>query len=254
MVNIPKITTHTTATRKRRAPGVDFLDEEYRMLIAGPSGSGKTNTLMYMLRKPLVVYDEIYLYTPNTHQELIQDFQKIMQKYSQKFGCEILHVMNPDEILDTTEYPEGGRKIVIFDDLIAASNDVQKKILKHFIDGRHHLISPVYLSQSYHKTPVDVRLNCSHLIVYKPTMNRHRALIASENSFEPELFSRLNPFEFLFLDKTKETCMKNFDEPIRGASPSPRFARGSPEAHRAPLNLERLAPRAPYFKNFFILS
>ena len=226
MVNIPKITTHTTGTRKRRAPGVDFLDEEYRMLIAGPSGSGKTNTLM--LRKPLVVYDEIYLYTPNTHQELIQDFQKIMQKYSQKFGCEILHVMNPDEILDTTEYPEGGRKIVIFDDLIAASNDVQKKILKHFIDGRHHLISPVYLSQSYHKTPVDVRLNCSHLIVYKPTMNRHRALIASENSFEPELFSRLNPFEFLFLDKTKETCMKNFDEPIRGASPSPRFARGSP--------------------------
>lgn len=215
MVNIPKLNTHSSSvTRKRRVPGVDFLDEEYRMLIAGPSGSGKTNTLMFMLREPLVVYDQIYLYTPNTHQELIQDLQKIMHKHSQKLGYEILHVMNPDEILDTTEYPGENRKVVIFDDLMTASNDIQKKILKHFIDGRHHLISPVYLSQSYHKTPVDIRLNCSHLIVYKPTMTRHRGLIASENSFEPDLFSRLKPFEFLFLDKIKETCMKNFNEKI----------------------------------------
>ena len=215
MVKIPKLNTHSSSvTRKRRVSGVDFLDEEYRMLIAGPSGSGKTNTLMYMLREPLVIYDQIYLYTPNTHQELIQDLQKIMHKHSQKLGYEILHVMNPDEILDTTEYPGENRKVVIFDDLMTASNDVQKKILKHFIDGRHHLISPVYLSQSYHKTPVDIRLNCSHLIVYKPTMTRHRGLIASENSFEPDLFSRLKPFEFLFLDKIKETCMKNFNEKI----------------------------------------
>ena len=215
MVKIPKLTAEgSNVNRKRRVPGVDFLDEEYRMLIAGPSGSGKTNTLMYMLREPLVIYDQIFLYTPNIHQELIQDLQKIMHRHSQKLGYDVLHVMNPDEILDTTEYPRGNRKVVIFDDLMTASNDVQKKILKHFIDGRHHLISPVYLSQSYHKTPVNIRLNCSHLIVYKPTMTRHRSLIAGENSFEPDLFSRLKPFDFLFLDKVKETCMKNFNEKI----------------------------------------
>ena len=215
MVKIPKLTAEgSNVNRKRRVPGVDFLDEEYRMLIAGPSGSGKTNTLMYMLREPLVIYDQIFLYTPNIHQELIQDLQKIMHRHSQKLGYEVLHVMNPDEILDTTEYPRENRKVVIFDDLMAASNDVQKKILKHFIDGRHHLISPVYLSQSYHKTPVNIRLNCSHLIVYKPVTTCHRKLIARENSFEPDLFSKLKPFDFLFLDKIKETCMKNFNEKI----------------------------------------
>ena len=79
MVKIPKLTAEgSNVNRKRRVPGVDFLDEEYRMLIAGPSGSGKTNTLMYMLREPLVIYDQIFLYTPNIHQELIQDLQKIM--------------------------------------------------------------------------------------------------------------------------------------------------------------------------------
>ena len=215
MVKIPKLTTHSSnANRKRKVPGVDFLDEEYRMLIAGPSGSGKTNTLMFMLREPLVVYDQIFIYTPNVHQQLVQDLHMIMHRHSQKLGYNVLHVMNPDEIIDTKDYPRENRKVVIFDDLMTASNDVQKKILKHFIDGRHHLISPVYLSQSYHKTPVDIRLNCSHLILYKPTMTRHRGLIASENSFEPDLFSRLKPFDFLFLDKIKETCMKNFNEKI----------------------------------------
>ncbi|PFX22886.1 putative uncharacterized transposon-derived protein F54H12.3 [Stylophora pistillata] len=80
------------------------------MLIAGPSGSGKTNILMNILRKPLVIYDQIYLYTKNSHQEMYQDLQKIMQRHSQKFGCNIMYIMNPDEILDTSEYPEGNRK------------------------------------------------------------------------------------------------------------------------------------------------
>ncbi|DAC81736.1 TPA_asm: FtsK [Stylophora coral adintovirus] len=216
MVNIPKLTTESSnGKRKRKAPGVDYLDEEYRMLICGPSGSGKTNTLMYMLREPLVVYDQIYIYSPNHHQELIQDFQKIMHKLSQKVRYPILHLMNPDEIPDTTEYPADIRKVVIFDDLITAPKETQSKILKHFIDGRHHNISPIYLSQSYHKTPVDIRLNCSHMIVYTPPTNRHRKLIADENCFDVDLFSKLRPFDFLFLDKIKETCMKNFDEKIQ---------------------------------------
>ena len=35
----------------------NFLDGDYRMLITGQSLCGKTNTLMHMLRKPLVYYD-----------------------------------------------------------------------------------------------------------------------------------------------------------------------------------------------------
>ena len=32
----------------------DFLDEDFRMLIAGPTRCGKTNTLIRILREPLV--------------------------------------------------------------------------------------------------------------------------------------------------------------------------------------------------------
>lgn len=39
----------------------NFLDEDYKMFITNLSKCGKTNTLMHMLRTPLVYYDKIYL-------------------------------------------------------------------------------------------------------------------------------------------------------------------------------------------------
>ena len=40
-----------------------------RMLICGNSGSGKANLLYHMLIKPLLYYDEIYLYARNLEQQ-----------------------------------------------------------------------------------------------------------------------------------------------------------------------------------------
>ena len=61
-------------------------------------------------------------------------------------------------ILNTNEYPNNNRKIVIFDDLVNAPEKIQSKIANHFTDGRHHGISPVYISQSYYDTPQKLRL------------------------------------------------------------------------------------------------
>lgn len=55
----------------------DFLDEDYRMLITGQSKWGKTNTLMHMLRTPLVYYDKLYYFGPNSQQNKIY---KTLQK------------------------------------------------------------------------------------------------------------------------------------------------------------------------------
>ena len=55
----------------------DFLDEDYRMLITGQSKCGKTNTLMHMLRTPLVYYDKLYYFGPNSQQNKIY---KTLQK------------------------------------------------------------------------------------------------------------------------------------------------------------------------------
>ena len=47
------------------------------MLITGQTRCGKTNTLMQVLREPLVYYDKIFIYT-SLHQEKMVDFQHIM--------------------------------------------------------------------------------------------------------------------------------------------------------------------------------
>ena len=137
-----------------------------------------------------------------------------MDSFSEKIGYHALEMGGPDEIKNTNEYPPNNRKIVVFDDLINASEKIQNKIANHWTDGRHHKISPIYLSQSYYDTPKKIRLNCSNMILYPPATKNHKNLIAKENSFDANLFDTLKPFEFLWLDKKKRSLMKNFDEMI----------------------------------------
>ena len=199
---------------KQETPKNSFFDEDFRLLIAGESGCGKTNTLMHILRKPLAYYDKIYLFSPNLHQDKIQDLQKLMQKISEKVGYPVLEMNGPEDVKNTTDYPSDNRKIVIFDDMVNAPERTQKKIANHFTDGRHHGISPVYLTQSYYDTPSKIRLNSSNMILYPPPTENHKKLIAKENSVDPKLFDSLKEFDFLFLDKKKKQIRKNFDEKI----------------------------------------
>ena len=203
-------------TKNSKRKYTDFLDEDYRMLICGPSGCGKTNVLMCILRTPLVPYDKIYLYTKFPEQDKYEDLKKRFEEISKKVGYDVLEICGNDidSIKATTEYPHDSRKIVIFDDLIGESDNIQKRISDHFTQGRHCEISPIYLSQSYHDTPQMIRKNCSHLILYDPDNTTHRNLIARENNFKPELFACLQKHSFAFVDRIKKSAKKNFDETI----------------------------------------
>ena len=209
-----KIPNYDTNTKENSKKINNIFDEDFRLLIAGESGCGKTNTLMHILRQPLVYYDKIFIYSPNLHQEKIQDLQELMGRVSEKVGYPVLEVSSPEDIKNTTDYPSDNRKIVVFDDVINAPEKIQKKIANHWTDGRHHGISPIYLSQSYYDTPKKLRLNCSNMILYPPTTQNHKNLIAKEHMIDTSLFDALKPFEFLFLDKKKKSVLKNFDEVI----------------------------------------
>ena len=134
--------------------------DTFRMLICGNSGSGKTNLLYHMLIKPLLYYDEIYLYARNLEQDKYQNLIQKMRELSSKLGYEILHVSN-DEITPVSEMDyEDNQKLVIFDDYVCDKN--QRQLIDYFIQGRHKNCSVIYLSQSFYKTSKDIRLHCSH--------------------------------------------------------------------------------------------
>ena len=119
--------------------------DTFRMLICGNSGSGKTNLLYHMLLKPLLYYDEIYLYARNLEQDKYKRLIQKMRELSMKLGYDILHVSN-DEITPVTEIDyEDNQKLVIFDDYVCDKN--QRQIIDYFIQGRHKNCS-VILSKS----------------------------------------------------------------------------------------------------------
>ena len=143
-MKIPNYDSNKQESKKRSLN--NFLHEVFRMMVSGQSNCGKTNTIMHMLRKPLMYYDKVYIYTPNTHQEKMKDLQTIMDSISSKVGYDIMEVKSQDDIMDTCEYPSNNRKIVVFDDLVNAPERIENKIVNHFTDGRHHQISPIYIS------------------------------------------------------------------------------------------------------------
>ena len=54
---------------------------------------------------------------------------------------------------------------------------IQEDIINYFIQGRHKNSCVIYLSQSYYKTPKDIRLYCSHYIIFEsPTKRENEAI------------------------------------------------------------------------------
>ena len=186
-------------------------NDTFRMLICGNSGSGKTNLLYHMLIEPLLCYDKIYLYAKNLEQEKYQNLMKEMNEaISEEAGYNVMEVSN-DAIIPISHLPYGdNQKIIIFDDYVCEKN--QRQIIDYVIQGRHKNCSIIYLSQSFYKTPRDIRLNCSHYCIYEFPSSRERNMISSELGVDKEKFKKATkkPFLFLYVDKPWKKVKRNF--------------------------------------------
>ena len=185
-------------------------NDTFRMLICGNSGSGKTNLLYHMLIEPLLYFDEVHFYAKNLEQEKYQKLMNKMNEMSKKVGFDIMTINN-DKImpLGDMDYKDN-QKLVIFDDFVCEKN--QRQIVDYFIQGMHKNCSVVYLSQSFYKTPRDIRLNCSHYCVFEFPSSRERNMISSELGVDKNLFKKATKkqYSFLYVDKPKKRIKKNF--------------------------------------------
>ena len=184
--------------------------DTFRMMICGNSGSGETNLLYHMLMKPLQHYDEIYLYAKNLEQEKYRKLIRKMREMSRQVGYEVHNTSN-DKIIPVDEMDyEDNQNLVIFDDYVCEKN--QKDLINYFIQGRHKNCSVIYLTQSFYKTPKDIRLNCSHYCIYEFPSSRERNMISAELGVSKEKFKAATqkPFSFLYVDKPMKKFKRNF--------------------------------------------
>ena len=208
-MEIPNYDRHDKNTNFKRLYGY-MPSDTFRMLICGNSGSGKTNLLYHMLMKPLLYYDRIHLYAKNLEQQKYKDMLQTLTDISNSVGYNVL-VCSNDDIIPVEELKDDdAQKIVIFDDFICEKN--QKPLIDYFIRGRHKNCSVIYLSQSFYKTPKDIRLNCSHFCVYDFPSSNERGLISCELDVEKDKYIKATkePFSFLYVDKPMKRINRNF--------------------------------------------
>ena len=184
----------------------------FRMLICGPSGSGKTNTLIHIIYN-LLYYDKIYLYSKNLEQSKYQNLLNMFDPISKHVGYDIIEASN-DEIIPVFELTDDTQKLVIFDYFVCDKN--QKPLIDYFIRGRHKNCSLNYLSQSYYKTPKDIRLKCSHFCIYEFPSTNEKLLLCRENNTPKEVYEKAtkDSYSFIYINKPRKFTTKNFNEQI----------------------------------------
>ena len=103
--------------------------------------------------------------------------------------------------------------------LIKKAQQVLKEL---FIRCRKLSISLCFLAQSYFIVPKDVRLNCTHCIIFKLSNKREFQNIAINHSADIDYKDFVNiyrnctkgPYNFLTIDTTVYKLFKNFNESL----------------------------------------
>ena len=202
-------------------------------MIIGPSGSGKTNYLLNSIQRDNNIVDKTHLYTKDLegpkYKLLIDKREKSGINLNNDPSAFVEHFNSMDDILSDIEDYNKKRKrkvLEIFDDMIShvMSDKKAQQILKDlFIRCRKLNISLCFLTQSCFSVPKDVRLYCTHYILFKLTNKRELQNIAINHSVDVDYkdFIKIyivcikEPFNFLTIDTTKENkFIKNVDETL----------------------------------------
>ena len=101
------------------------------------------------------------------------------------------------------------QNVIVFDDLVLANKESQRKMTEMFVRGRHANCSCIYLSQMYHKIPRDIRLNLTHLCIFDVCNKREMSLLATELNTcmtRDEFINMYNmctekPYDFMYIDR-----------------------------------------------------
>ena len=209
----------------------------YRKLIIGPPGSGKTNYLLNSIQRDHNIVDKIGLYAKDLEEPkykiLINRREQARINFNNDPNVFIEYSNAMNDILPNIEdyNQRRNRKVlIIFDDMIShvMSDRRAQQILKDLSIRWIKLnISLCFLPQSYFSVPKDVRLNCTHYILFKLNNKRELQNIAINHSADIDYKDFIKiyrdctreplilPLNFLTIDTTKDRkFIKNFDETL----------------------------------------
>lgn len=186
------------------------IEIPFRMIISGPSGAGKTNFLLNLICSMDNTFYRIIICVKNKAEPL---YEMIEEKLNSGKTKQI-------EIYEDGEVPklpdDKKNRLIVFDDLLY---DNQSEIKQYFIRGRKKGFSCIYLTQSYFKTPKDLRLQCNYIVLGRNVLKRDLNIILQEiasNLSLDELQKYYNeatkePLNCLLIDLVQRKLKKNIN-------------------------------------------
>ena len=155
-------------------------------LVVAGTGAGKSNLVMNLIDKfhGLATFPGgIWILTKNRDEPLYNALTEaipeivIREVRSEKtrVGWTLTNLPDLDE-----EFKVSEASLIIFDDLVAEKEQALVKIEQFYIRARKKGCSCLFLSQSYFKTPVTIRLNLHYLFLLKLSTDRDLKMILNE--------------------------------------------------------------------------
>lgn len=189
------------------------IEIPFRMIIAAPSGNFKTSFLMNLICAFDNTFYKLVICVKNKAEPLYEMLEEKLNN-NNKNGVEIYEDGEiPPLEKDNKKLP----KLIVFDDLLY---DNQSEIKQYYIRGRKLGWSMCYLTQSYFKTPKDIRLQCQYIVLGRNLLKRDLNIILQEinsNLSLEELQKIYNettkePLNVLMIDLVKRKLKKNIND------------------------------------------
>lgn len=185
------------------------IELPFRMCIASGSGTGKTNSLMNLLTLMDKTFHKIIVCVKSFNEPLYEHLVAILK--------DKVEVYEDGDVPPMTD--DGLSKLIIFDDLLY---DKQGPIKQYYIRGRKKGYSSVYISQSFHGIPMDIRKNCQYFILGRSLLDKDLKIILTSftSNLTREEFIKIyraftdKPLDVMLIDIDKKRIVHNINKKV----------------------------------------
>ena len=177
-----------------------------RLLFIGQSGSGKTNTLLNYIERSSGEYQQIFICSFSTTDEVL--YQYLKDKIPE---VELINDIN--EVPPVQSFNDDDkkiRKLIVFDDFICLSKKDLKILQDYAISSRKYGFTVVYMAQEYTSVPKVISRNCNYIFCFKindkVSIKRMISNHGLSDQYKPEQIEKIyhycisKPLGFLLID------------------------------------------------------
>ena len=155
-------------------------DWPFRIFMVGPSGSGKTTVTFSMILND-IDFDYLIVCSASVDGEMYEAFRELIAEREERIGkVQSLWVDNLNDVPDPIRLNRAAKTLVLFDDMLNATNKEKEKITKYYTQGRHNNASVINMMQYFTKMPPASRDSVNMLVLFKGIKKDHLKLIWEE--------------------------------------------------------------------------